>query len=72
MPIKPWVRNISPLAWFLCLSAVSNVLTAGAVLYLAFGTQHVYVRGGYLRASTESPESVAINDRTPIRVRIVP
>ncbi|SHI07417.1 hypothetical protein SAMN05443248_7951 [Bradyrhizobium erythrophlei] len=44
MPFKPWVRNISPLAWLLGASAVANVVTMIAVLYLAFGTPKVYVR----------------------------
>ncbi|MDH2356448.1 hypothetical protein QCM80_38210 [Bradyrhizobium sp. SSUT112] len=51
MPFKPWVRSISPLTWFLFVSAVSNALTTGAVLYLAFSREHeVWVRGGSVRA----------------------
>ncbi|SHH20387.1 hypothetical protein SAMN05443248_4051 [Bradyrhizobium erythrophlei] len=62
MPFKPWVRNISPLAWLLGASAVANVVTMIAVLYLAFGTPKVYVRDS----------SIDVNDRTPSRVQIAP
>jgi hypothetical protein len=65
VPFKPWVRNISPLAWCLGASAVANVVTMMAVLYLAFGTPKVYVRDGSISA-------VDINDRTPLRVQVVP
>jgi hypothetical protein len=62
MLFKPWVRNISPLAWCLGASAVANIITMMAVLYLAFGTPKVYVRDS----------STDVNDRTPSRVQIVP
>jgi hypothetical protein len=68
MPFKPWVRNISPLVWCLGASAVSNVVTMAAVLYLAFGTPKVYVRDGFINASVDG--SVKINDRTSISVQI--
>jgi hypothetical protein len=63
MPFKPWVRNISPLAWCLGMSAVANVITTMAVLYLAFGTPKVYVRDGVI--------SAYVADRSPLRVEII-
>jgi len=36
MPFKPWVRAISPLAWFLGVSMIANIVTSAGVLYLAF------------------------------------
>jgi hypothetical protein len=44
MPLKPWIRNITPLSWCLGLSAVANIITMMAVLYLAFGTPRVFVK----------------------------
>jgi hypothetical protein len=70
MPFKPWVRNISPLAWCLGASAIANVVTMMGVIYLAFGTPKVYVRDGSINANVEN--SVEINDRTPLRVLMVP
>ncbi len=71
MPFKPWIRSISPLAWCLGISAACNVVTAGAALYIAFGTPRVYVRDGVITAYPSSNE-VSINDRFPVRVKIVP
>lgn len=70
MPFKPWVQTISPLAWCLGVSAVANVVTMAAVLYLAFGTPKVFVRDGYISASVDG--SINVNDRTPVRVQVVP
>jgi hypothetical protein len=64
------LQDVSPLAWCLGASAVSNVVTMAAVLYLAFGTPRVYVRGGYVSASVNDP--IEIKDRTAIRVQVVP
>ena len=61
MPFKPWVRNISPLAWVLGVSAVANIITMMAVLYLAFGTPKVYVRDG--SNSAGSPARVPVIPR---------
>jgi hypothetical protein len=70
MPFKPAIRNISPLAWCLGASAAANVVTMLAVLYLAFGTPKVYVSDGYVDARVR--RSVEIDDRTPVRVQVVP
>jgi hypothetical protein len=70
MPFKPWVRNISPLGWCLGASAVANVVTMAAVLYLAFGTPKVFVRDGYINASIGG--KIDVNDYTPLRVFVVP
>jgi hypothetical protein len=70
MPFKPWVRNISSLAWCLGVSALANVVTMATVLYLAFGTPKVYVNGGHIGAYVS--DSVDINDRAPLRVQVVP
>lgn len=71
MPFKPWVRSISPLAWCLGISAACNVITAAVALYVAFGTPRVYVHGGYVSTYPDSNE-VSINDRYPVRVKVVP
>jgi hypothetical protein len=70
MPLKPWVQNISPLAWCLGASAFANVVTMAAVLYLVFGTHSVRVRGGTITAYVDGP--IDVNDRTPLRVQVVP
>jgi hypothetical protein len=69
MPIKPWLRNISPLAWMFGASLVANVITMGAVLYIAFGSPRVRVYGG---VDTYILNEVGISDRSPIRVKVVP
>lgn len=69
MPFKPWIRNISPLAWCLGTSAVANVVTMVAVRYLAFGTPRVYVSDGAITAYSGSG-GLRINDREPLRVLI--
>lgn len=71
MPIKPWLQNISPLAWCLGASAFANVVTMAGVLYIAFATPKVYVNGGVISASG-SGGGIDINDRTPLRVQVVP
>jgi hypothetical protein len=70
MPFKPWIRNISPLAWCLGASAVANVVTMLTILYLAFGTPKVYVSDGSIDAYVRG--AVEIKDRAPLRVQIVP
>ena len=51
-------------------SALANVTTMAAVLYLAFGAPKVYVNGGYIGAYVHDP--IDINDRTPLRVLVEP
>ena len=70
MPLNASVRNIPPLAWCLGVSAITNVVTMVAVLYLAFGTPKVYVSSESISAYVR--DTVDINDRAPVRVRIVP
>lgn len=65
MPFKPWVQNISPLAWMLGASAVANVVTMLGVLYIAFGTPKVVVDSGYVRVRG----AVRVDDDGPVRVR---
>jgi len=67
MPFKPAVANISPLAWCLGISAVANVVTMAAVLYLAFGTPKVYVKDGFITSSIDH-----VDDRAPVRVQVIP
>jgi hypothetical protein len=62
MPFNPALRNISPLAWCLGASAVANVVTMLAVLYLASGTPKVYVSAGSIDAYIRG---------TPLSVQIV-
>lgn len=76
MPFKPWVRNISLLAWMLGASAVANVVTMVGVLYLALGTPKVYVKDGYIDAYVRNDVSVKvvnrIDVREPVRVQVGP
>lgn len=65
MPFKPWVRSITPLAWFMFVSTFANVITAGGVLYLALRDEEVWVRGGGLTAYVDQRSY-----RDSIRVRI--
>jgi hypothetical protein len=69
MPFKPWVRNISPLAWCIGVSAVAN-FTMAAVLYIAFGTPKVYVRDGSIDAYVRG--AIEIKDRPPPCVSKLP
>jgi hypothetical protein len=66
MPFKPWVRNISPLAWLLGASAGANFITMLAVLYIAFGVPKVIVDNGYVRVRG----SVRVDDDSAVRVRV--
>jgi hypothetical protein len=68
MPFKPWVRNISPLAWCLGVSAFANAVTMAAVLYIAFGKPYVTINEGYVEVSG----LVKIKDSEPVRVQVVP
>lgn len=76
MPFKPWVQNISPLAWMLGVSAVTNVVTMLAVLYIAFGTPKVYVSDGYVDVTNtvhvNVRNQVDVRDRPSLRVQVVP
>jgi hypothetical protein len=69
MRFKPWLRNISPLAWMFGASLVANVITMCAVLYIAFGSPRVRVYGGFV--DTYILNEVGISDRSPIRVKVV-
>lgn len=62
------IRNISPLAWLLGISAVANVITMAAVLYIALGSRTVYVGGGYISADIDQIK----NRGEPVRVQVVP
>ena len=65
MPFESRVRNISPFAWVFVASTVANVVTALAVLYIAFGSPTVNTDGSRVTASIR-------NEIDPIRVRVVP
>jgi hypothetical protein len=67
MPFKPWIRNISPLGWLLGISAIANVVTMLAALYIAVGTPRVYVADGYITSHISSGPGVF---DIPIRVQI--
>jgi hypothetical protein len=84
MPFKPWIRNISPLAWMLGASCAANVITMVLVAYVAFGVPKVEVDRGYVHVSgevrVEEPRSarevsvrgkVDIDDRVPVRVEVI-
>lgn len=65
MPFK-----MTPLAWVLGISMISNAITAVAVLYIAVGTPKVYVNDGHLTVYSGS-RGIDIDDHMPIRVVIV-
>jgi hypothetical protein len=52
------------LAWLLIASTTANVLTAGAVIYLALSTITVRVDGGWLTANV----SASRNEPMPVRI----
>ncbi|MCP3370782.1 hypothetical protein [Bradyrhizobium cajani] len=76
MPFKPWVKNISPLAWMLGASAAANVLTMFGVLYIAFGTPRVSVSDGWVSAYIRNEVGVKVLNRVdvrePVRVQVGP
>jgi hypothetical protein len=65
MPFK-----MTPLAWVLGISMLSNAVTALALLYIAFGTPRVYVSDGSITAYSSS-SGLSIDDRAPVRVVVV-